>query len=356
MIQSRVFVTCALVLLLSLIEVEATASPLVRRGSRGAEVTAIQTTLKDLGYHPGPIDGVFGPLTERAVKALQRDHGLLVDGLVGSNTRLALQGSPSVTPPDMYTVQAGDTLVSIAKKYGLNPIQLARNNSIRSEILYIGQALTLRPSPVKEAFMEPPPSKRVALTFNDGPFPGSTPRILDILKEREIKATFFIVGSLLEAQPGLGARIIKEGHEMGNHSYRHRSFSELDPAEVWEEIRLAQGVIDSYQSGPRYFRPPYAHVSNMVRSAAREVGVQIVLWTHLGIKDYPEPRDLENWVNILIADSQDGSVLMLHDGPTFTYRVLPLLLDGLEAQGFSVVSLSTLLGSWGLTSPPTSGQ
>ena len=349
MIRTRVLVACALALLLCLLGVGVSSAPLVRPGSRGAEVVAIQTALRDLGYDPGPIDGIFGPLTERAVKALQKDHGLLVDGLVGNNTRLALQGPPSASPPDIYTVRPGDTLASIAKKYGLNPIQLAKSNNINNEILYIGQALTLKPQPeMEQTIPAPAPSKRVALTFNDGPFPGSTPVILDILKQREVKATFFVVGSCLRSQPGIGARISSEGHEMGNHSYWHRSFSELGPSEVLEEIRLAQEVIDGYQSGPRYFRPPHAHVSSVVRSAAREVGVEIVLWTHLGIRDYPEPRDLENWVDTLIVDSKDGSVLMLHDGPTFTSRVLPMLLDRLKANGFSVVPLSTLLGPGGI--------
>lgn len=328
------------------------ASHFVRRGDKGPEVIAIQSTLKGLGYDVGPPDGQFGPLTENAVKSLQRDLGLLVDGVVGPDTRLALAGAP-VKRSSLYVVRPGDTVASIAERHGLSASLLANVNNIYDGVtIYAGQALSLETSILSnkadERIARPQrATKKVALTFNDGPFPGSTPRILEILRTHEATATFFVVGSALEAQPELGQRIVQAGHLLANRSYSRPCFEHLSRDSIIEEIEKTQSVIARFQTGTsKFFRPPCSNASQELRDAVKQCGMEVVLWSHLGIKDYPEPKDHRSWVKTLVKACHDGSILMLHDGPSFTIEVLPHLLESLREEGFDTVPLNRVLTSY----------
>lgn len=347
------WVALCLVLVLLASGATAGASDFIKKGDVGPEVLALQATLKGLGYDAGPADGKFGPLTEDAVKNLQRDLGLLVDGVVGPDTRLALAGAP-VERSSLYVVRPGDTVASIAERYGLSPSLLANVNNIYDGVtIYAGQALSLETSTLNgsaanvSVTVPRSATKKVALTFNDGPFPGSTPRIIDILRAHEVTATFFTVGSFLEAQPALGQRIVEEGHHLANHSYSHTSFEHLSKEAIMEEIDKTQAVIARFKKGsPRFFRPPYGHVSQELKDAVRQCEMEMVLWSHLGIKDYPEPKNHQAWVNALVKQCHDGSILLLHDGPSFTIEVLPRLLEALRAKGFDVVPLSQVVSGY----------
>ena len=101
-------------------------------------------------------------------------------------------------------------------------------------------------------------SQHIALTFDDGPNPRTTPIILEELRKRKIKATFFLVGEKVEKHPELAKRIVEEGHDIGNHSYTHINLANLDKQGVKKEIEFTQGIIKKTTGKrPVLFRPPY---------------------------------------------------------------------------------------------------
>jgi peptidoglycan/xylan/chitin deacetylase (PgdA/CDA1 family) len=185
----------------------------------------------------------------------------------------------------------------------------------------------------------------VTLTFDNGPVPGTTDRVLDILAERNIKTTFFVVGDQL-ARPGarsLAERAHAEGHWIGNHSMTHTTpLGSVGAIDAAREINDAQTLLGDLAHSRRFFRPFGGgghlgpHLLNPQAVATlRDGGYTCVLWNSV-------PRDWENatgWVNTALADASrlEHAVVVLHDLPTGAMDALPSFLDRLSADGVPVV-------------------
>ncbi|WP_433186079.1 polysaccharide deacetylase family protein [Actinoallomurus sp. CA-150999] len=153
----------------------------------------------------------------------------------------------------------------------------------------------------------------VALTFDDGPDPGSTPRFLAELDRLGCRATFFVVGATLARHPDLGRRIVAEGHEVAVHGWRHRNALLTRPGRVTGEIARAADLVAAVTGAePVWYRPPYGVLSAETLTAARRRGLRPVLWTTWG-KDWTRSADPVSVLATLAPGLRGGATVLLHD-------------------------------------------
>ena len=201
--------------------------------------------------------------------------------------------------------------------------------------------------------------KKLALTFDDGPDPEWTPQILDILKDEHVPATFFVIGENMESHPGLVQRILREGHEVGNHTYTHPNLADTPRAAVRLELNATQLLFQALTGrSMRLLRPPYlgdaepSDADEIVPiEEAQKLGY-ITVGTHVDTLDWkmlPVP-DMMNLVEKEVADPNldaRGNIILMHDSGgdrSQTVKLLPVLIERLRAQGFSFVPVSELGG------------
>jgi peptidoglycan/xylan/chitin deacetylase (PgdA/CDA1 family) len=184
---------------------------------------------------------------------------------------------------------------------------------------------------------------QIALTFDDGPTPGVTERILDELKRRELKATFFMIGQNIVAAPDLARRVLAEGHEIGNHTATHPKLTTLPEAEVEAEIQKTQDIIaDRLHYRSAWFRPPYGLLRQNQAHLLQARKLRIVLW-NVDPGDWAQPGEARITGTIL-SETKPGSIIVCHDCHLQTANSLPAILDGLIERGLMPITLSTLLG------------
>lgn len=150
----------------------------------------------------------------------------------------------------------------------------------------------------------------IALTFDDGPDPVYTPRLLDILAAHRARATFFVIGERAHRHPELVARVAAEGHVIGNHSWDHPSFPLISQEQRREQVRACARSISPY--GERLFRPPYGHQDLASWSDIDRMGYRVVAWS-IELGDW-EDRDGPSIADAVMAQLQPGAVVLLHDG------------------------------------------
>ncbi|MFE2914912.1 polysaccharide deacetylase family protein [Kitasatospora indigofera] len=179
-----------------------------------------------------------------------------------------------------------------------------------------------------------PPPATVALTFDDGPHPGSTPALLAILAAAGRPATFFLRGDQAERHPGLVREIHRAGFGIGNHSFSHPHLTGLPPAGIEAEIERTQRTLSRLTgTRPTLFRPPYGESDQVVRAAAAAAGLTEVLWT-VDTRDWAgaDPAGIAG----AVAAARPGDVVLLHDhGRRNTVDALPLVLAALARRGLS---------------------
>jgi len=192
------------------------------------------------------------------------------------------------------------------------------------------------------------PGKVVALTFDDGPNPDATPRILDTLAEKGVRATFFVLGSHAERWPEIVRRISHDGHQLGNHGYFHRKLQFKSPFYVSRDIRLGiRAIKRAGAPAPKYFRAPHGFRSPWTTPIASSYGERTVGWS-LGVWDSDRPG-VEEIVRRTMEGVSPGSIVLLHDGDGYnpdgdrmqTAAALPLIIDRLKEQGYEFATLPT---------------
>ncbi|HEY1951731.1 MAG TPA: polysaccharide deacetylase family protein [Gemmatimonadaceae bacterium] len=190
--------------------------------------------------------------------------------------------------------------------------------------------------------------KVIALTFDDGPNPDATPVILDTLRDKGVRATFFVLGSHAERWPELVRRISHEGHQLGNHGYFHRKLQFKTPFYVSRDIRLGiRAIKRSGAPAPRYFRAPHGFRSPWTTPIASSYGERTVGWS-LGVWDSDRPG-VDEIVRRTLEGVTPGSIVLLHDGDGYnpdgdrmqTAAALPKIIDGLKDQGYEFATLPT---------------
>ncbi|MDO8950710.1 MAG: polysaccharide deacetylase family protein [Actinomycetota bacterium] len=185
----------------------------------------------------------------------------------------------------------------------------------------------------------------VALTFDDGPWPGQTDKILDILKREQVPATFFALGVYVNRHPGLVAREIREGHDVGNHTYYHPNLTTADPKKLQREIAGTSAAIKrAGGESPKWFRPPMGLVNEQSYALLKAEKIRPVLWT---VDPQDWHGDAEAWriERVVVDSARPGSVILLHDGGgnrTETTKALPGIIRALRKRGYEFVLLDGL--------------
>ena len=198
--------------------------------------------------------------------------------------------------------------------------------------------LTPEPDPVPPTRVSDPirraiePGNVVYLTFDDGPHPANTPLVLDTLARHGARATFFVLGSLVERYPDLFQRIVSEGHTVANHTWNHENLAHLSREEFDETISRTQEILGDHATP--CLRPPYAATGSRTREWAADHGLEVYLWT-VSANDWLG-LDAEAIADRIVGQVTDGSIVLMHDGGgnrTQTVRGLELVLDRLSGQG-----------------------
>ena len=183
----------------------------------------------------------------------------------------------------------------------------------------------------------------VAMTFDDGPHAANTPRLLDMLKQRNIKATFFVVGQCAAEYPAIMKRIVAEGHEVANHSWSHPQLSRMGEGSVTEQLQKTHdAIVNTTGIAPKVMRPPYgAFTANQRAWANGKWGYKIILWD-VDPLDW-KVRNAEHVKSEILHHTVAGSIILSHDIHKSTVDAMPDTLDGLTGRGFKFVTVSELL-------------
>ena len=190
--------------------------------------------------------------------------------------------------------------------------------------------------------------RRIALTFDDGPDPVYTPRVLDILGARGVPASFFLVGARAARAPDTVRRMASAGHEVASHGWSHTSLWLCGPARTEHEIARAQDVLgDLAGAAPRHFRPPWGMVNAAMFGALRRHRLWCVLWSVQPEGLRPAPAEAQ--VRRVLRRAHPGAIVDLHDAegtpraPERLCAALPAMIDGLRDAGYRLVTVRDLL-------------
>jgi peptidoglycan/xylan/chitin deacetylase (PgdA/CDA1 family) len=187
------------------------------------------------------------------------------------------------------------------------------------------------------------PAPVVALTFDDGPNPDHTPRLLDMLKARNIKATFFMVGRCVVTWPHIVKRIADEGHEVANHSWSHPMLTALSTTGLDSQMkRTHDAIVKACGKVPAHSRPPYGAIrANQSKHLYDTYGYSTIIWD-------VDPLDWKNRKaqavkDRILAQTKSGSIILCHDIHGTTVDAMPATLDELKARGYQFATVSQLI-------------
>lgn len=195
----------------------------------------------------------------------------------------------------------------------------------------------------------PSQPKRVALTFDDGPDRQWTPAIANVLNQHGVKGTFFVLGQMVDQNPDILQQLVRQGHEIGNHTYSHKQLHTLTPQQLEEEVnRTDNAIYRAVGIRTRLIRPPYGGLSDSVIQYLRDRGYKIILWN----------VDSLDWTGIsapdlasnVLAHTTPGSIILFHsafgrNGLSNTVEALPRIIRTLQQNGYSFATISQLIGT-----------
>jgi peptidoglycan/xylan/chitin deacetylase (PgdA/CDA1 family) len=181
--------------------------------------------------------------------------------------------------------------------------------------------------------------KKVALTFDDGPDSEYTPMLLDGLAERNVKATFFVIGKQAEAQPQIMERMVKEGHLIGNHTYNHVDIRHMTESAAEKEIIKANEVIEKYTGEePCFLRPPFGSSSSKMEKKMEMISV---LWT-IDTMDWACQNE-SKICSTVYREIKENSIILMHDEYPTSVRAALSVVDRLQKEGYEFVTVDKIV-------------
>jgi len=281
--------------LVAVLEATVANRPL-RIGDRGDSVTNLQRLLGSLGHDPGPLDGIFGPLTQAAVERYQAAVGVPVDGIFGIRS-ISAAPQPTATQPSRSLV------------------------------------VTLQPE-----VPTPVPAQHFALTFNGKIDPSLLPHVVATLTKHGFGATFFVPGQDVEPNADQVIDLVDAGYKVAPLGFAEVDMARLSPHHIITQTRMARNAVAKVTGEePVFFRPPFGRFTNAMTALIEQEGLRMVMWTNVTVRE-----TAPDWPQRLVESVYPGSVVMLrHDLPD-TVRRLDLALTELRRAGYQGVSLTDL--------------
>ncbi|TXJ03913.1 MAG: hypothetical protein E6Q27_09295 [Aeromicrobium sp.] len=243
-------------------------------------------------------------------------------------------GRITVTLPASQSDEMLSPFGAAAKKAALDPST--------PEFVATEPTRTVKPHPSAET-VDCAKLKCVALTYDDGPG-GHTNRLLDTLKKKHARVTFFALGQQIEMFPKVAARTVAEGHEYGIHTWSHKQLTALSPPQVRKE--LSRAVLEAERiTGirPTLYRPPYGASNERIRKEAKALGLAEILWS-IDTLDWKD-RNTDLIVQRVLDQTRRNSIVLMHDIHPTTVAATPRIIDGLQDRGFTLVTVTELLGN-----------
>lgn len=192
--------------------------------------------------------------------------------------------------------------------------------------------------------------KWIALTFDDGPSPEYTPRVLDILKKYDVPASFFLVGNFAALNPQLVKRMQAEGHSVGCHSYFHYHAWLMPPLTSYIDMMRTYKVIKKILGqAPRWYRPPWGTFNLFSLLWAKKLGLYPAYWS-IEAQDWEAKTTVEHIRDTVLSKAEPGSIIVLHDNrgakgaPERTIEALPYIIESLQKEGYRFVTLDEMKG------------
>ncbi len=202
-----------------------------------------------------------------------------------------------------------------------------------------GESVTTAGPAAEDEAAEEPQRKKIAITFDDGPHPHYTEELLDGLKERDVKATFFLVGKNIEGNEEIVRRIYDEGHLLGNHTYDHVDVGELSEAQICEQVEqtneLIYHIVGEY---PGYLRPPFGSWNDQVECAQ---DMMLVMWT-IDSRDWTT-TSLDDIITKVVKEAEENGVILMHDWYQHSVKAALVIIDILQSQGYEFVTVDEIL-------------
>jgi len=300
----------------------------VKRSVIASSLALITTVILAGPATAGPLSANPGPSLDPDPAALSSQ----VSHNISSGVENGMRQAYDALPPDMKK----------AIPEGLRPVQQTPHP--RTQPLPKEPSMCFDTNGRKKPAPETPPActNTVAITYDDGPSPETTPRLLDILKSKNAKATFFTIGTNADAFPDLLRRERDEGHLVANHSYNHPQLNAIPEDRVGRELDETSRAIESaLGTKPHWLRPPYGATNDRVAAIAGERGMALALWD-VDTADW-QNRNADITCRNAVDNAQAGSIILMHDIHPSTVDAAACIIDGLRAKGLRPVTLDEMI-------------
>ena len=284
---------------------------------------------------------------EPALPRLSRRGFIALSASLGSSCSMISSAKPDAGADDLATVDpaSAPARTTANTTYRTPKVQgpVPRNPDLNLPSSGASSGITFSRVSVAQPY--------IAITFDDGPHPKNTPRLLDMLRERNVKATFYVIGRNVDLYPNVLRRTVSEGHEIGNHTYNHPILSKLGDSTVRDELtKCRDAVARAAGVKPRTLRPPYGALLQRQREwIHRELEYPTIMWS-VDPLDWKRPGASVVTSRIL-SNTTPGAIVLAHDLHASTVDAMPATLDGLLRKGFKFVTVSQLLAMGSQTAP-----
>lgn len=194
--------------------------------------------------------------------------------------------------------------------------------------------------------------KWVSLTFDDGPHPEWTPKFIDLLRAKNVKATFFLLGQQIEKSPEIAKLLVDNGFEVANHTTNHPQFRSASKEKIREELTRTNELIKEATgiAHVTLMRPPYGQAPKNVQEVCDELGLKIITW-NIDTDDWRSSTGEDKMTSNVMSNLKDGSIILMHDRSEKAYNTTLNIIDQIREKGYEFVTVSELLG-WQPHTPP----
>ncbi len=285
-------------------------------------------------------------------KSFFRTQGILIAilGITGTlSIALMILFKTNISDAQMesVTVKEKDNAANVGTQKRLEELKTEMLTSWQQEAQAKGFATDV-PSDFQGAVISqaklPPGKKIIALTFDDGPWPSSTAKILDILKKNNIKGTFFVVGQNVKNYPDLIKQVVTDGHVIGNHTWHHWYHHMNAQAAAYEVANTGDIIYQTTGVKTSLFRPPGGIMNNGVAAYAKSNKYAVIMWSADSM-DYSRPA-VPRLMNNIFREAKPGGIVLMHDGGgdrSHTVKALPDIISKFRKQGYEFVTVPELL-------------